>query len=128
MRATCEHCGGAQPRDWRAGEACVHCGKSVRSDVRCFWCVAWVPAGGFCRSCGAAGVDRYSIPKMVADMDPGQRENLERIYGRHAVAVARHVDDAAFLESFLFQQQWSAALDDELTAQLPLPPATLEKF
>ena len=144
MRAVCEACGRPQPPDWRAGDLCARCGAPVRAEVRCFWCARWTPAARFCRSCGAelvpaplygaarmlkdAGTDRFTVPKMLKELDPEQVENFSRIYGRHAAAVARHVDELRFLERFLFRKDFSAALEDELTAQLPWPEATLARF
>jgi hypothetical protein len=141
MRAVCEACGNPQPPGWTAGELCAHCGKAVRSEVRCFWCAKWTPAAKFCRGCGAevvpapqygaarmlkdAGTDRFTVPKMLRELDPGQVENFSRIYQRHAVAVARHVDELRFLERFLFQKAFSAALEDELVPQLPWPEDAL---
>src|SRR5260221_10104609 len=135
MRALCEGCGKPQPPDWKAGDLCSYCGKSVRHDVRCYWCAKWVPAAKFCRSCGAAvveerlygaarmlkdaGTDRFTIPKQLKEFDPDQIENFSRIYQRHAVAVARHVDEVRFLERFLRQKYWSSALEDQLIPQLP---------
>src|SRR5437773_10475093 len=135
MRALCEGCGGLQPPDWKAGDLCSFCGKAVRHDVRCYWCAKWVPAAKFCRSCGAAvveerlygaarmlkdaGTDRFTIPKQLAEFDSDQLENFSRIYQRHAIAVARHVDEARFLERFLRQKHWSSALEDQLIPQLP---------
>ena len=144
MRALCEGCGKAQPPDWKAGDLCSFCGKTVRHDVRCYWCAKWVPAVKFCRSCGAAvveetlygaarmlkdaGTDRFTIPKQLKEFDPDQIENFARIYQRHAVAVARHVDEVRFLERFLFGKVWSAALDDHLVPQLPWPEDTLARM
>ena len=142
MRAVCESCSKPQPPDWKAGDLCVSCGNAVRREVRCFWCVKWVPAGKFCRACGAvvvdearfgaarmlkdAGSDRFTIPKQLVEFPPDQIENFSRIYQRHAMAVARHVEEPRFLERFLRQQLWSAALEDELIPQLPWPEARLE--
>ena len=144
MRALCEGCGKPQPPDWKAGDLCSHCGKSVRHDVRCYWCAKWVPAAKFCRSCGAAvveerlygaarmlkdaGTDRFTIPKQLKDFDPDQIENFSRIYQRHAVAVARHVDEVRFLERFLYDKSFSAALEDQLIPQLPWPEETLARM
>src|SRR6185295_8830437 len=124
-----------QPPDWKAGDLCSFCGKAVRHDVRCYWCAKWVPAAKFCRSCGAAvveeklygaarmlkdaGTDRFTIPKQLKEFDADQIENFSRIYQRHAIAVARHVDEVRFLERFLRQKHWSGALDDQLVPQLP---------
>lgn len=142
MRALCEGCGKPQPPDWKAGDLCSFCGKAVRHDVRCYWCAKWVPAAKFCRSCGAAvveeklygaarmlkdaGTDRFTIPKQLKEFDPDQIENFSRIYQRHAIAVARHVDEVRFLERFLHQRHWSAALEDQLIPQLPWNEQTLE--
>ena len=144
MRALCEACGKPQPPDWSPGDQCVHCGKGVRRDVRCFWCAKWTPAAKFCRSCGAetvesrlygaarmlkdAGTDRFTVPKQLKDFDPDQVENFSRIYQRHSTAVARHVDELRFLERFLRQTHWSAALEDQLTPQLPWPEETLARY
>src|SRR5262252_424704 len=135
MRALCEGCGKHQAPDWKAGDLCSYCGKAVRHDVRCYWCAKWVPAAKFCRSCGAAiveerlygaarmlkdaGTDRFTIPKQLQEFDPGQIENFSRIYQRHAIAVARHVDEVRFLERFLHQKHWSAELEEQLIPQLP---------
>ncbi|MEK7414017.1 MAG: hypothetical protein AAB263_11945 [Planctomycetota bacterium] len=135
MRAVCEACAQPQPVGWKAGDLCTFCGKSVRHDLRCFWCAKWTPPGKFCRSCGAetvnealygaarmlkdAGTDRFSVPKMLRELDPDQIDNFTRIYQRHAILVARHVDDLRFLERFLHQQHWSAQREDELIPQLP---------
>ena len=144
MRAVCEKCGAAQPPDWKAGDLCGACGAAVRRDVRCFWCAKWTPFARFCRSCGAetveatlygatrmlkdAGTDRFSVPKMLREMDPDQRENFTRIYQRHAATVARHVDDLRFLERFLFHKHWSDALEDEMIPQLPLGEPALKSL
>src|SRR5258706_1562852 len=143
-RANGEGCGKAQPPDWKAGDLCSFCGKAVRHDIRCYWCAKWVPAAKFCRSCGAAGVeerlygaarmlkdagtDRFTIPKQLKDFDPDQIENFSRIYQRHAVAVARHVDELRFVERFLRQNHWSAALEDQLVPQLPWPEDMLARM
>ncbi|MFN7937984.1 MAG: hypothetical protein U0R19_31940 [Bryobacteraceae bacterium] len=144
MRASCEHCGAFQPPDWRAGDACTSCGKIARREARCFWCCTWVPTGGYCRSCGAAildhrlfgparmlkdaGVDRFTLPKMLKEMDPEQVENFDRIYQRQAAVVARHVDDAVFLQNYLFSKQWGEAVEEELIRRLPWQPADLDRF
>ena len=144
MRALCEGCGTPQPADWKAGDLCSTCGKAVRHDVRCYWCAKWVPAAKFCRSCGAAiveerlygaarmlkdaGTDRFTIPRQLKEFDPDQIENFSRIYQRHAVAVARHVDELRFLERFLFHKTFSAALEDALVPQLPWPEDTLAQM
>jgi len=144
MRALCEGCGKPQPPDWKAGDLCSHCGKSVRHDVRCYWCAKWTPAAKFCRSCGAAvveekfygaarmlkdaGTDRFTVPKQLQEFDPDQIENFSRIYQRHAVAVARHVDELRFLERFLHNRTFSAELEDQLVPQLPWPEETLARM
>jgi hypothetical protein len=100
--------------------------------------VKWTPAAGkYCRTCGAAvvedrlfgaarmlkdaGVDRFGVPKMLADLDPEQIENFTNIYQRHAAVMNRHVDHVRFLESFLQHKNWSEVLEDELIAELPWP-------
>jgi hypothetical protein len=144
MRALCEGCGKHQAPDWKAGDLCSYCGKAVRHDVRCYWCAKWVPAAKFCRSCGAvvvderlygaarmlkdAGTDRFTIPKQLKEFDPDQIENFSRIYQRHSIAVARHVDEVRFLERFLRQKHWSAQLEDQLIPQLPWNEETLARM
>ena len=143
-RAICDVCGEPQPPDWKAGDLCSHCGKAARHDVRCYWCAKWTPAAKFCRSCGAAiveerlygaarmlkdaGTDRFTIPKQLKEFDPDQIENFSRIYQRHAVAVARHVDEVRFLERFLYGKDQSAVLEDLLIPQLPWPEETLARM
>ncbi|HTL52221.1 MAG TPA: zinc ribbon domain-containing protein [Planctomycetota bacterium] len=143
MRAICDACSKPQPAAWRAGDLCVHCGAAVRVEVRCFWCAKWTPSSGgakFCRYCGGelvtpqqygparmlkeAGADRFTVPKMLRELDPAQIENFGRIYQRQAVVVARHVDELQFLERFLLQKCWSADLEEDLIPQLPWPEAT----
>ena len=140
-RARCEKCGASQPPDWQAGDLCQACGAPVRRDVRCFWCAKWTPQGKFCRHCGAevvddplygaarmikdAGTDRFTVPKLLRELEPDQLDNFTRIYQRQAVAVARHVDELRFLERFLFHRGFSAELEETLIPQLPWPDATL---
>src|SRR5215510_7808189 len=142
MRAICEVCSRPQPVDWKPGDLCIHCGQAVRRETRCFWCARWTPAGKYCRLCGAAvvedslygaarmlreaGTDRFTIPKMLAELDPEQVDNFTHIYQRHAAAMRRHVEHVSFLENFLEQRAWSDALEEELIAQLPWPGETLE--
>src|SRR5689334_17305260 len=103
MRALCDSCSQPQPVDWRAGDLCVWCGQAVREEARCFWCAKWTPVAKFCRCCGAAtvpadlygaarmlkdaGTDRFTVPRMLLDLEAEQIENFTRIYQRHA-AVA----------------------------------------
>ncbi len=142
--AVCAACGGAQPADWKAGDLCAHCGQASRREVRCYWCAKATPVAKFCRSCGAAvvedrlygaarmlkeaGTDRFTIPRLLGELDPDQIENFSRIYQRHAMAVSRHADELRFLERFLRQKHWSASLEDELIPQLPWPEATLANY
>jgi hypothetical protein len=100
--------------------------------------VKWTPSSGkFCRHCAAgvvearlfgaarmlkdAGVDRFGVPKMLAELDPEQIENFSNIYQHHASVLTRHVDHLVFLESFLQHKSWSDSLEEELIAQLPWP-------
>ena|SRR5579872_1791302 len=143
MRALCEACARPQPADWKAGDICTHCGQAVRRESRCFWCVKWTPAAGkFCRTCGAAtlderlfgaarmlkdaGVDRFGVPKMLAEMDPEQVENFTNIYHRHASVMTRHIDHLRFLEKFLQHTGWSEMLEEDLIAELPWPEPRLK--
>ncbi len=137
MRAICDSCAKPQPLDWRGGDHCVWCGEAVRREVRCFWCANWTPAVKFCRTCGAAtvdanvygaarmlkdaGCDRFTVPRQLAELEPDQIENFTRIYQEHAAVAAHHVEQVEFLEQFLQQKHWSAALDDSLAPELPWP-------
>src|SRR6185436_9095074 len=142
MRAICEACDRPQPLDWQAGDLCIQCGQAVRREVRCFWCAKWTPAGKFCRRCGAgvvdervygaarmlkdAGSDRFTIPKMLVELDPEQIDNFTQIYQRHAATMQRHVDHVRFLETFLQQRNWSEDLQEDLISQLPWQEERLE--
>jgi hypothetical protein len=75
-----------------------------------------------------AGTDRFTVPRMLRELDPEQVENFTRIYQRHATAVARQVDDLRFLERFLRHKDFSAAVEEELIPQLPWPEETLQRF
>ena len=97
----------------------------------------------FCRTCGAevvdeslygaarmlkhAGVDQFTIPARLQSLDPEQRDNFSRIYQRHAVVVARHVEQLLFLQRHLRQHHWAAALEDDLVAQLPWADDVLQR-
>ncbi|HEY4331042.1 MAG TPA: hypothetical protein VGM78_00670, partial [Ilumatobacteraceae bacterium] len=144
MRAACERCEQLQPTDWQPGDLCVHCGEAVRHEVRCAWCAKWTPLATYCRNCGAevvdeqhygaarmlkdAGVDRFSIPKQLAAMDPDQVDNFTRIYQRHAIVVTRHVEQLAFLQRWLRHQQWATDLEEALIPELPWPDPRLEQL
>lgn len=143
MRAACERCDALQPTDWRPGDLCVQCGEAVRHEVRCSWCATWTPVAKYCRTCGAevvdealygaarmlkhAGVDQFTVPARLASLEPEQVDNFSRIYQRHAVVVARHVEQLLFLQRHLRQQHWAAALEDELVAQLPWADDVLQR-
>jgi len=73
-----------------------------------------------------AGTDRFTVPKMLVELDPEQVDNFTRIYQHHAAAMHRHVDHVRFLEDFLEQRNWSDALEEELIVQLPWPDGKLE--
>lgn len=73
-----------------------------------------------------AGVDRFGVPKMLAELDPEQIENFTNIYQRHASVLTRHVDHLVFLESFLQHKNWSDSLEEELILQLPWKDDRLE--
>ena len=136
MRAVCDSCAGAQPPDWKSGDLCTNCGLIARREQRCHWCAGWTPEGKFCRGCGAqtvddesypaarmlkhAGVDQFSIIERLTSLEPDHREHLTRMYQRQAALVARHVDDLAFVETYLRHTGRAQVLDDELTNTLPV--------
>jgi hypothetical protein len=141
MRASCEHCAKPQPADWRPGDLCIHCGHSVREEVRCYWCARWIPFGNFCRSCGAEavsteqyaparvmkfyGADMFTIPKMLREMDPARIDTFRAIYGKHQAVLFRHVEDLRSMEPELFQKHWSSELEETLVPELPWPDEKL---
>src|SRR5947209_6222914 len=143
MRAICEACARPQPGDWKAGDLCIHCGKAVRREARCFWCTKWTPSSGkYCRTCGAAvvdgrlfgaarmlkdaGVDRFGVPKMLTELEADQIDNYLQIYQRHAAVMNRHVGHIGFLQTFLREKTWSDVLEEELIGQLPWPEERLK--
>jgi hypothetical protein len=137
MRALCESCAKPQPADWRPGDLCVHCGLQVRQQVRCYWCSHWIPAGNFCRHCGAEGIapdlyaparmlkcygsDMFSISKLLREMDPARVDTFRSIYGQHLGVAMRHIEELRELENELFSKHWSSELEEELIPQLPWP-------
>lgn len=96
--------------------------------MRCGWCAVWTPFATHCRKCGAevaaehlygaarmledAGVDRFTIPKQLTELPAEQIDNFMRIYQRHAVVVARHVEQVAFLQRHPHQQHAGHHRDD----------------
>ncbi len=144
MRAVCEECSLPQPPDWKAGDLCVHCGKVVRRDLRCFWCAKGTPEGKFCRHCGAetvadelygaarmlkdAGMDRFSVPSKLKEIDPEQVANFTNIYQRHAALLARHVDEVIALQRHLHFQHWAEEVEEEMIGQLPWTEGELARY
>lgn len=144
MRVFCESCNHPQPAGWKRGDFCVECGQVARRETRCYWCLNFTPDGKFCRRCGAglvadelfgaarmlkdAGVDRFSIPPRLAEMDPEQVDTFTSIYQQHAGVMWRHLDDLAVIQSHLVQRHWGAKLEAELLPQLPWPDDKLEKM
>jgi hypothetical protein len=144
MRIFCESCNHPQPAGWKRGDFCVDCGQVAKRETRCYWCLHFTPEGKFCRKCGAglvadelfgaarmlkdAGVDRFSIPPRLAEMDPEQIDTFTSIYQQHAAAMWRHLDDLAIIQKELVQKHWAAKLETELLPQLPWPDDKLEKM
>ncbi|SPF55875.1 hypothetical protein SBA4_750025 [Candidatus Sulfopaludibacter sp. SbA4] len=83
---------------------------------------------GAARMLKDAGTDRFSVPRQLREFDAEQIENFTRIYQEHAVVAAHHVAQTAFLEQYLEQRHWSAALDDTLAAELPWSIERFEKM
>lgn len=135
--AVCECCSKPQPKDWRAGQLCIHCGNAVRREVRCFWCVTWTPDAKYCRKCGAdvidpelfgvarmlkdAGTDRFTIPKLIGEFDEGRIATFRSLYLAQAAIVEAHTADLRTVEAHLLQKHWSNTLEEDLIAQLPWP-------
>jgi len=88
---TCVSCGKKQPKDYKSGDLCVHCGKQAEPVFACYWCTASGP-GRFCRSCGATfvspgelelaillkrdGLSKEEIPPKLASLSPAEKEVL----------------------------------------------------
>lgn len=88
---TCVHCGTRQPKDWKSGDLCVHCGKEAEPVHSCFWCNGTGP-GKFCRRCGTVfvpdaetelaaqlkreGVAKDDIPVRLAGMSAAEKDAL----------------------------------------------------
>lgn len=144
MRLFCESCQQPQPPQARRGDHCVHCGVIARREQRCYWCLNYTPEGKFCRKCGAAtiadhlfgaarmlkdfGVDRFSIARQLADMDPEQVDTFSSIYAQHAAVMYRHVDQVAAAQPYLVLRHWARELEEELLAQLPWPDKRLDEL
>jgi len=135
-RAVCEQCDARQPVEWRAGDLCSHCGNSVRQEVRCGWCTEWTPNGKFCRECGTglvpqnqfgatrmlkhAGVDQFTLPQRLAELDPEQVSHFERLYQKHYAVVLDRVAELRLCESFLLQPIHAEKLQNDLIKRLPM--------
>lgn len=66
-----------------------------------------------------AGVDRLSLAKRLAELDPGQLDTFASIYARQSAIVAVRIDECRFVESFLLQSAFASGLEDELIASIP---------
>ena len=88
---TCVSCGKRQPKDYKAGDLCVHCAKQAEPTATCFWCTSSGP-GQFCRRCGARfvppgelelalllkrdGLPKDEIPGRLAGMSAKEKDGL----------------------------------------------------
>ncbi len=88
---TCVHCGARQPKDYKSGDLCVHCGKQAEPVFACYWCSASGP-GRFCRACGATfvspgelelaillkrdGLPKDEVARKLASLSPAEKEVL----------------------------------------------------
>lgn len=140
----CEACHRPQPKDWRAGQRCIHCGGAVRAETRCAACTHWTPAAKFCRQCAAelvpdewygaarmlvaAGVDGLSLAGRVRALEPGQREVFSSRFAVQRALVEAFVQEARFAESFLLTTGHADALEESLLAQLPWGRGTLAQL
>ena len=140
----CESCDAVQPSDYVIGQYCVSCGKVAKSQIRCAWCLEWVPNSNFCRSCGCellepesfgvarmlkdAGVDRFTLAERVRAMPPEQHQTYDAIYARQRSLIDRCIDEARFCQSFLLLKDYAAELEEELLSQLPMSEEDLQKY
>lgn len=74
------------------------------------------------------GADMFSIPRMLREMDPARVDTFRAVYGRHQAVAMRHVDELHSLEAELFDQHWSADLEEQLIPQLPWPDEQLNAY
>lgn len=94
----CVSCGKKQPKDYKSGDLCVHCGKQAEPVFACYWCATSGP-GRFCRSCGATfvspgelelaqilkrdGLAKEEIPSRLSALSPAEKEVLwGRVHAR----------------------------------------------
>jgi hypothetical protein len=142
MRTTCENCGQLQPPDWQPGDLCVHCGTAVRREHRCYWCVKYTPEGKYCRNCGAGqipamqyaaarwlkhvGSDQFAIPLRLATMEAEQIAHFSQLYEAQGNVIAQHIQGMHFAESFLRQQGWAQAWEEDMLPRLPLPDSEIQ--
>jgi hypothetical protein len=87
----CAHCKTRQPKDYKAGDLCVACGKQAEPIFACYWCGIAGP-GRFCRGCGAEfvhtselelaiqlrrdGLAKDEIPARLRAMSPADKDAL----------------------------------------------------
>jgi hypothetical protein len=60
----CAHCKTRQPKDYKAGDLCVACGKQAEPIFACYWCGIAGP-GRFCRGCGAEFVHTSELELAI---------------------------------------------------------------
>lgn len=144
QRITCEQCDAPQPIDWRAGNLCSHCGSAVREETRCAWCTQWTPQGKFCRNCGCglvpfnhygaarmlknAGVDQLSLPQRLAELDPEQIANFQRLYQTHLAIVLNRTEELRLCETQLVLRGHTDRLEEQLIKRLPLDEAAQKEL
>jgi hypothetical protein len=144
QRITCEQCDASQPIDWRAGDLCGHCGGAVREETRCAWCTQWTPQGKFCRSCGCglvplnqygaarmlknAGVDQLSLPQRLAELDPEQSANFQRLYQTHLAIILNRTEELRLCETYLVLRGHTDRLEEKLIKRLPLDEAAQKEL
>ena len=140
LRFICSQCATVQARGVST-DYCSACGVRVRDEARCVWCARWVPVGKFCRECGcvqvdsahygaarmlkALGVDQLSLALRLGAMDPEQLETYSRLYMRHLNAVSKRSEEAGVCQSFLVNQEFDLALEEELNPRIPFDDANL---
>lgn len=140
----CSNCSAIQPKDWKAGSLCNHCGKAVRPEVRCAWCCKWSPLNKFCRECGTelipqehfgsarmlknSGVDQFMLAERVRALDKDQLENFERIYQKHLSLLLQLVKEVEDCEKYLVQKNHHQNLFEEFITLLPFTDEQFKKY
>lgn len=140
-RVLCNQCQTKQPKDWNIGNLCIECGGVVRQESRCAWCTKWTPAGRYCRECGSelmafqyygaarmlkrAGVDQFSLPKKIQELEAEQLDHFERLYQKSYAVMLQRIEEVRLCQKYLVQQDHTVTIEEFF---MPLLPFNEEQF